>query len=185
MKVVNAKAASPSGAGSATGASSTRVGRARSSARTAMATSLCARPGAGSAETVRLVGYIGTRYFTYSNLVIPARARLQHPKTRAQIRALRREVVRVIGEDLRAVLGDVHEILEAAAAVAVAVEARLDRDHVARDELAGASAESRLLVYLEPDAVAERVVEAVPEHLAGLLGQKRREAVLLEDVAGE
>src|SRR5438034_593998 len=94
MKVVNAKAASPSGAGSATGASSTRVGRARSSARTAMATSLCARPGAGSAE-------------------------------------------------------------------------------------------SRLLVYLEPDAVAERVVEAVPEHLAGLLGQKRREAVLLEDVAGE
>src|ERR687887_2561281 len=39
MKVVSANAASPSGAGSAAGSSATTVGRARSSARTVMATS--------------------------------------------------------------------------------------------------------------------------------------------------
>src|SRR5262249_61966453 len=72
-----------------------------------------------------------------------------------------------------------------AAAVAVAVEARLDGDHVAGDELAGSAPEARLLVHLEPDAVAERVGEAVLEHLARLLRAQRRVAVLLEDVAAE
>src|SRR4029079_6500379 len=38
-------------------------------------------------------------------------------------------------------------------------------------------------MHLEPDPVAERVVEAVLEHLAGLLRAQRRVAVLLEDVA--
>src|SRR5215510_1887318 len=91
------------------------------------------------------------------------------------------EVVRVVRENLAAVVGDEHQVLEPAAAVAVAVEAGLDRDHVARNELPGGAAERRLLVHLEPDAVAERVVEAVLEHLAGLLREKGREAALLED----
>src|SRR6185503_10856258 len=93
------------------------------------------------------------------------------------------EVVRVVRQHLRPVLGHEHEVLEAAAAVAVPVEARLDRDHVAGDELARRAAERRLLVHLEPDPVAERVVEAVLEHLAGLLRAQRRVTVLLEDVA--
>src|SRR5689334_3534965 len=79
---------------------------------------------------------------------------------------LRLEVVRVVRQHLGPVLGHEHEVLEAAAAVTVAVEARLDRDHVARDELAGRPAERRLFVDLQPDPVAERVVEAVLEHLA-------------------
>src|SRR5262245_41463235 len=98
---------------------------------------------------------------------------------------LRLEVVRVVRQDLAAAFGDEHEVLEAAAAVAVPVEPRLDRNHVARAELAGRAAEGRLLVNLEAHAVAERVVEAVLEHLARLLRAQGRVAVLLEDVAGD
>ena len=49
--------------------------------------------------------------------------------------ALRREVVRELRQRLAAGLGHEHEVLEAAAAVARAVQARLDREHVAGDEL--------------------------------------------------
>ena len=64
------------------------------------------------------------------------------------------------------------------------VEARLEGDHVAGDErLALDPADARALVHLEPDAVAERVEEAVDEHLALVLVQLRRVAVLVEEVA--
>ena len=99
------------------------------------------------------------------------RARHSRPAGRRAIRpsgpgrdALRygARLVREARQRLGAVLGDEHEVLEAAAAEARAVEARLDREHVAGDELVVAGhAEHRLLVHLEPDAVAERVEEAV------------------------
>ena len=86
---------------------------------------------------------------------------------------------------LAAVVGDEHEVLEPAAAEALAVEARLDGEHIAGDELArpvrpspGCSCTSR------PDAVAEAVEEPVLERLVGILRQLRREAVLLEELTG-
>ena len=88
-----------------------------------------------------------------------------------------------LGQHLRAVLRHEHEILEPDAAVAVPVEARLERDDVARDELAVDAADTRLLVHLEPDAVAGGVVEAVPEHLRLGLVELRLVAVLVEEVA--
>ena len=58
-----------------------------------------------------------------------------------------------------------------------AVETRLDGEHVAGDERRVAEdAEDRLLVHLEPDAVAERVEEALLERLALDLRALRREA---------
>ena len=66
----------------------------------------------------------------------------------------------------------------------MAVEAGLERDHVARDErLALDAADARPLVHLEADAVAGRVEVAVHEHLALLLVQLRLVAVLVEEVA--
>ena len=50
------------------------------------------------------------------------------------------EIVRIVRQDLGAVLRDEHEIFEPAAAVTVAIETRLQGDHVARDELAGVTA---------------------------------------------
>ena len=74
----------------------------------------------------------------------------------------------------------------AGAAVAVAVEARLDRNHVARDErLAPDPAQAGPLVHLQPDAVAGRVEEPVLQHLALLLVQLRLVAMLVEEVADE
>jgi hypothetical protein len=64
-----------------------------------------------------------------------------------------------------------------------AAEERLDRDHVARAQLAAGAAQPRILVDLEPDAVAERDREALHELGAGAaLG---REALGLEAVARE
>src|SRR4051794_7064946 len=175
MNVVSANAASPRGAGSAAGTASTRVGRGRSSARTAIATSFVA----GSPAAREAAGTGLDR-----NPIVRAATKLPcggTPKNRAYTSGL--EVVRVVRENFAPILGDEHEVLEPAAAVAVAIQARLDRDHVACDELAGASAEPGFLVYLEPHSMAERVVEAVLEHLAGLLGEQRRVAVLLEHPA--
>ena len=70
-----------------------------------------------------------------------------------------------VGQHLAAVLGDEQEVLDAHSAEAVAVEAGLDRDHVARHELLADQAEARSLVDGEADPVTEPVVEAVPEHL--------------------
>src|SRR6266516_5638048 len=98
----------------------------------------------------------------------PAPPPRQETGKRAHSLKLRLEVVRVFRKRLGAVLGHQHEILEPDAAEAVAVEARLDSDHIAGDELAGPAAERRLLVHLEPDPVTERVVEAVLQHLSRL-----------------
>src|SRR5438128_748406 len=82
----------------------------------------------------------------------------------------RREVVRVLRQVLGALLGDEHEVFEAHAAVALAVAARLDGDHVARPErVLRREAHAGLLVHLEPDSVAEPVEEAVGKRLAFLL----------------
>src|SRR6516162_5031609 len=68
----------------------------------------------------------------------------------------RLEVVRVIRDDLGAVVGDEDDVLEPHAAVPGAVETGLDGDHVTRDErLLRDQTHSRSLMYLEPDAVAE------------------------------
>src|SRR3954451_11953953 len=93
------------------------------------------------------------------------------PRAREDSHAARRlEVVRVLRQRLAAVLRDQEEVLEADAADALdALDARLDRDYVARDELALAcQAESRGLVDFQPHAVAEAEVEAVAEPLARL-----------------
>src|SRR6185312_11975599 len=95
------------------------------------------------------------------------------------------EVVRVISQQLGPVLGHEYQILEPAAAVAAAVEPRLERDHVALDEHARIATQPRLLVYLQSDAVAEAVVEAVLEHLAVALVQTGRIALLVEALAGQ
>src|SRR5437763_12506334 len=96
----------------------------------------------------------------------------------------RLEVVRVLGQVLGAVLGHEHQVLQADTAVALPVEAGLDRDDVAGDELlVGDEAEVRLLVHLEPDSVAEPVEEPVGERLACLLRALRGLARGLEDLA--
>src|SRR5215211_7681287 len=102
------------------------------------------------------------------------------------LKRLRLQVVREVREVLGAVLGDEHEVLEPAAAEALAVEAGLERHHVTGHELRDAAAsEVRRLVHLEPDTVAETVEEAVLEHLARRLREHRRLAVLLEQLADE
>src|SRR3954451_9061318 len=166
MNVVSANAASPSGAGSAAGTASTTVGRARSSARTAMTTSFVT--GSPRCREESALGWIATRS-------VGLRKNYHGPDTHQQrdytgSARLRLEVVRVVREDLAAVGGDEHQVLETAAAVAVPVDPGLDGDDVPRDELAGRATQRGLLVDLEADAVAERVVEAVLEDLAGLLG---------------
>ena len=67
------------------------------------------------------------------------------------------EVIGEVREDLAAVLADEHEVLQPAAAVALAVAPRLHRDHVTRHERVRHAGEMRPLVDLETDAVAERV----------------------------
>src|SRR5215218_3149889 len=97
---------------------------------------------------------------------------------------LRREVVRELRQVLVTVLGDEDEILEPDAAVALAVQAGLDRDDVAGDErLVTEQPEVRRLVHLEAHAVPEAVEEPLVERLAGLLRPLGLLARLLEDVA--
>jgi hypothetical protein len=81
------------------------------------------------------------------------------------------------------ILGHEDQVLEAQAAVAAAVEARLDGDHVAGNEVLTRAAHVRQLVDLEADTVAEAVEEAVLEDFAGLLVQLRLVAGAVEDVA--
>src|SRR5581483_5854602 len=88
-------------------------------------------------------------------------------------------------DDLDAVLGDDRDVLEPDAAPAAAVETGLEGDHVAGDEVVADAAERRALVHLEPDAVAERMEEAVLEHLSRRLRPLRRVTVLLEELAGD
>ena len=93
--------------------------------------------------------------------------------------------VRVLCEPPAAVLDDEHEVLETAAAEASDVERRLDGEHLAGDERRVQTAgEARLLVELEPDAVAERVREAAQR--VGLLDafdQRRPVSAPLEELA--
>src|SRR4051812_6560522 len=127
MNVVSANAASPRGAGSAAGTASTRVGRARSSARTAIATSFVA----GSPAAREAAGTGLDR-----NPIVRAATKLPcggPPKTRFSPPGL--GVARVVRETSPPARGADHEALEPATAVAVAIQARLDRDHVACDEL--------------------------------------------------
>src|SRR5262249_40639300 len=114
----------------------------------------------------------------------PAAAGSAAPRRAACRSGSRFEVVGVVREVLGAVLGDEHEVLEAAAAEAGVVEAGFDGDDVAGDERVTARhSHPRLLVHLQPDAVPEAVNEAVLEHLARLLAQRRAIAVLLEELA--
>src|SRR6185436_20730088 len=88
------------------------------------------------------------------------------------------QVVREVGQDLVAVLGDEHEILQTAAAEAAPIAPRLDRDDVAGDEIIAYPAHVRPLVDLQADPVPEPVEVPVLEHRVGLLGQLRRLARL-------
>ena len=96
---------------------------------------------------------------------------------------LRRQVVREVREALAAVGCDSDQVFQPAAAEALPVQARLDRDDVAFDERAAGAAETRLLVHLEPDAVSEAVEEALVRHLARLLRELSLVAGLLEGAA--
>src|SRR6266536_1718574 len=96
-----------------------------------------------------------------------------------------REVIGILGQVLRAVLGDEDEILQTHAAEALPVETGLERDDVTGDEVARSAAEPGRLVHLEADAVAEPVEEAVVEHLARGLRELRRVARVLEHLADE
>src|ERR687898_2617324 len=84
------------------------------------------------------------------------------------------EVIREVREDLAAVLRDQHEVLQAAAALALPVAPGLHRDHVAGHQRVRGPGEVRALVDLQADAVPERVEVAVAQDLAGRLGQLRR-----------
>ena len=69
----------------------------------------------------------------------------------------------VVREDIAAVLGDDHEILDPHAADARQVDARLDRDDVARRRarVSAGARQPRRLVGDEPDAVPEPVAEVL------------------------
>src|SRR4051794_24955858 len=72
--------------------------------------------------------------------------------------------VRVVGHDLEAVVRADRDVLEPYAAVARAIQARLERDHVTRDKIVADPPEVRPLVHLEADPVAQAVEEAAVEH---------------------
>src|SRR5436305_184846 len=171
MNVVSAKAASPRGAGSATGRAA--AGVARVSSTTAIRASFCrcfaSRRSHRDGMSRRRPGY-------------PNGLRI---KPLAKETRLGLQIVRILGQQLGPVLGHEHEILEPAAAVAVAIQAGLDRDHVALDELPGVAAQPGLLVHFQADAVAQAVEEPVLEDLAVALGQARRVGRLVEELARE
>src|SRR5437764_8842720 len=168
MKVVSANAASPSGAGSATGRAAAGVVRVSSSTAIACLLPSLLRP--------RVRG----RRRGGTSLSCPQIALRLNRGER-----LRLQVVRVVREQLGAVRGDQRQILEPAAAEPGAVETRLERDHVALHELARVPAEPRLLVHFEADAMAEAVEEAFLEDLAFLLVEAGRVARRVEDLARE
>src|SRR5579885_3168322 len=161
--VVSANPASPSGAGSAAGTLSMRVGVGRTSATVAIATPLSRPP------------------------VREARAGLPTDNDRPSCAFFRetrkvkragsgRQVVRVPRQVLGAARGDEEEVLEPHAAEAGPVEAGLGGDDVARAQgVLRRQPEARLLVDLEADAVAEPVEEALVERRALLLRPPRRQ----------
>src|SRR4051794_28660103 len=103
MKVVSAKAASPSGAGSAAGTASISVGTTRrSSAMTAMAEpSWSFRPGLDAARRLPRAGGAAARAGFYALLFHPSAEAETEPERNL---ALRCEVVREVGQQLAAVL---------------------------------------------------------------------------------
>src|SRR5207249_6630068 len=95
----------------------------------------------------------------------------------------RLKVVRVVRDDLVAVVRHEHEVLEAQTAVAGPVEPRLDRDHVARHQVVADATHGRQFVHLEPYTMAEAMEEAVYQNLARLLVELGLVARAVEDVA--
>ena len=67
----------------------------------------------------------------------------------------------------------------------MAIEARLDRDDIARNELLTEHPYGGRLVDLEADTVPEPVVEAVPQHFSLGLGELCRKAPLGEELGDE
>ena len=103
--------------------------------------------------------------------------RAQHRGVKRTGACLWHEIVGPLGEQLVAVVGDDHQVLDAHPAVLGVDRARLDGDDVAGDERRAAGAAERgRLVDLEPDAVAEPEEEPVLERLAGLLRALGRDA---------
>src|SRR5690348_11115720 len=166
MNVVRAKAARPSGAGSAAGTDSTSV-RVGAAAVTAIVSSSRPRTREGDAGNESIGRYARS---------VPARKR---PKP-----DLRFEVVRVLRQVLVAVGCDQHQVLQPHAAVALPVAARLDGDHVARPQLLlGGAAHTRGLVHLEADAMPEAVEETLVERLPRFLRALRQLPRRFEDLA--
>src|SRR3954470_5358455 len=98
---------------------------------------------------------------------------------------LGRQAVRMRRQALGVIVRDQYEVLEPYAAEALAVRARLEGEDVAGDERVLLDlAEDRALVDLEPDAVSERVVEALDERYAVLLVEERRLPVGAEELGG-
>src|SRR5437588_1493956 len=89
------------------------------------------------------------------------------------------QVVREVGQELGAVIGDKHQILEPATAEAGAVAAGLQGHHVAGEEHVGRATERWRLVHLEPHAMSQRMEVALLEHLAGNLAELRGKTRLL------
>src|SRR6266536_2145597 len=86
---------------------------------------------------------------------------LARPYQRAR-RPLWAQLVRIVREGLAAVLGHQEEILEPHLADVTLPQARLDRDHVAGDQLVMARlTKGRVLVDLKANAVAERELKAL------------------------
>src|SRR5690349_14721080 len=94
------------------------------------------------------------------------------------------QVVGEVREDVAPALGDDAEILEADAAEALAVDARLDRDDVADHQVVAGEAHVRGLVHLDADAVAEPVEEVLIEGLTVCQPAGRAVAAGLDRVAG-
>src|ERR1041385_3005391 len=79
-------------------------------------------------------------------------------------------------EDLRAVLADDDEVFDANASLARQVDPRLDGDDVSGGErVLRGLAETRRLVYLDPEPVPKAVAEPLAE--AGLLDERPRRGV--------
>src|SRR5918996_2687940 len=76
--------------------------------------------------------------------------------------SLRGEVVWIgVGDVLDPVLGDQDGVLQPNRADPVEVEARLDRDDVAGDQLVGSTPHRGVVVHLQPDAVPQRMRESL------------------------
>jgi hypothetical protein len=84
------------------------------------------------------------------------------------------------GEHVGALLGHDEDVLQPASSEALAVNARLDGDHFADDELVGPGPQNRGLADFQAESVAEDMVEAVVQRL----GADGRVAGRLDDAGG-